>query len=149
MGDLRWLQMSEEERNAFLGTGGTGVLSFSTTRDDPPYSLPVSYGYDADTERFHFQLAFPPDSEKKDLFDRPISFVAHGKMDDGWRSVIATGELEELTDQPYDSSAIQERWSITIPLVDIFEEPIDNVRFRQFRLVPDKLGGRKEVGSQE
>lgn len=148
MQTLRWVRMSDEERDAFLGNGGTGVLSFSTG-DDPPYSLPMSYGYDADTEHFHYRLSFPEGGGKDHLVDRPVTFVTHRRTDEGWRSVVATGELEELSELPYESTARQERWNVTIPLVDIFGEPPDEMSFREFRLVPETLSGRKEVGSQE
>ncbi|WP_435344822.1 pyridoxamine 5'-phosphate oxidase family protein [Haloarchaeobius sp. HRN-SO-5] len=146
MSDIRWIQLSEDERNAFLENGGTGVVSFSTDSDDPPYSLPVSYGYFADRNHFHFRFALPPDSTKDHLLDRPVSFVVHGETDEGWRSVVATGTLEELSDLPYESSALQERWAVDIPVVDIFEEPPDEVTWREFRLVPDSVSGRKAVG---
>lgn len=147
MGSLRWIQMSEEEVNEFLEDGGTGVLSFSTDPERSPYSLPVSYGYDADAEQFYYRLAFPPNSGKEDVVDRPVSFVVHSRTDDGWRSVIATGTLQEVTDMPYDSSAVQRMWAVEIPFVDIFDRPREDVTFRQFRLVPDTLTGRKEVES--
>jgi hypothetical protein len=139
--------MSEAELNAFLGDGGTGVISFSTPEGDAPYSLPVSYGYLAEKRHFHFRFAFPPSSEKEEVVDRPISFVTYGESEEGWQSVVATGRLEDLTEVPYDSDAMQERWQVTIPLVDIFEEPPDDVTFRQFRLVPDQITGRKQVSS--
>lgn len=148
MGSLRWIQMSEEEVNAFLGSGGTGILSFSTDLEKSPYSLPVSYGYDADAAQFYYRLSFPPNSGKEDLIDRPVSFVAHSHTDDGWRSVIATGTLQEVTDMPHDTSAVQGMWAVNIPFVDIFDRPPEDVTFRQFRLVPDTLTGRKEVESQ-
>lgn len=148
MGDLRWIQMSEEEVNSFLGNGGTGILSFSTTIDESPYSLPVSYGYDAGAAQFYYRLSFLPNSGKEDVIDRPVSFIVHTHTDDGWRSVIATGTLQQVTDMPYDSSAVQGMWAVNIPFVDVFDRPREDVTFRQFRLVPDKLTGRKEVKSQ-
>lgn len=147
METLRWVRLPERELNAFLGDGGTGVISFAAGSTDPPYSVPVSYGYDVDSGDFHFRLALPPNSTKADLLDRPVSFVTYGQRDEGWRSVVATGELDDLSEQPYDSTAVQERWNVTIPLIDIFEEPPENLTFREFRLVPDELTGRKEVSS--
>jgi len=149
MENIRWPRLSEDELTAFLGKGGTGVISFSTSSDDPPHSMPVSYGFNTDVKHFHFRLSFPPGSEKEALVAQPVSFVTHGQTDDGWRSVIATGSLEDLTDEPYESSAVQERWGVDVPLVDIFEEPPEDVTFRQFRLVPDQLTGRKQVRSGE
>ena len=147
MSGLRWLQLSEEELDEFLGDGGTGVLSFSAGHDEPPFSLPVSYGYLGDTGHFHYRLAVPEDSSKERYLDRPVSFVVHDRTDDGWRSVVATGELDDLTELPYEADALQERWGVDIPLVDIFEEPPDDVTFRAFRLDAERVTGRKEVRS--
>ncbi|SEH15444.1 hypothetical protein SAMN04487967_2080 [Natronorubrum sediminis] len=145
MPGLRWTNLTEDERNEFLSNGGTGVLSFATDRDDPPASLPVSYGYYADDEAFYFRLSFPPGSSKTDVVDNPVSFVVHAETDDGWRSVVATGTLEELADMPYESVAVQGMWAIDIPTVDIFDRPREELEFRDFRLAPETLSGRKSV----
>ena len=147
MSGLRWIQLSEAELSEFLGDGGTGVLSFSTDGDEPPFTLPVSYGYLADTGRFHYRLAIPDGSTKEQYVDRPVSFVVHDETEAGWRSVVATGVLEDLTKLPYEADALQERWGVNIPLVDIFEDPPDDVTFRPFRLDPERVTGRKEVQS--
>src|SRR6056297_2479357 len=112
MENLRWPQLSEDELTAFLGNGGTGVISFSTSSNAPPYSLPVSYGFNADEKHFHFRFTIPPGSEKDTLVAQPVSFVTHDRTDAGWRSVIATGSLEDLTNEPHESSAVQERWGV-------------------------------------
>ncbi|WP_135851333.1 pyridoxamine 5'-phosphate oxidase family protein [Halorussus salinus] len=147
MEGLRWVQLSDEERDDFLGNGGTGTLSFSTENDEPPFSLPVSYGYDAGS--FYFRLAFPDDSAKTEVVENPVSFVTHARTDDGWRSVVAAGKLEDVTDMDYDSAAVQGMWAVDIPKVDVFEDPPDDISFRQYRLVPEKLTGRKEVRSDD
>lgn len=147
MEELRWVQLSEEERNEFLGNGGTGTLSFSTEIEDPPFSIPVSYGYDSDAESFYFRLAFPPESGKSEVIDGPVTFATYEQTDDGWRSVVAVGRLEEVSDMPYDSSAVQGMWAVDIPKVDVFDRPPEEIPFRHFRLVPEKLTGRKEVKS--
>lgn len=149
MADLRWLQLPDDEIDAFLGSGGTGVLSFSTSERDPPHSVPVSYGYDADSSHFHFRLALPSEGGKTDLLDRPVSFVTHDEHEGRWQSVVATGTLEDLSERAHESAAIQERWNVDIPQVDIFEHSPDDVDFSQFRLVPDQVSGRKEVRSEE
>jgi len=46
--------MSPEKRNEFLGSGGTGVISFDPPDDGPPYTRAISYGSDADTGNFYF-----------------------------------------------------------------------------------------------
>ncbi|QCW05096.1 pyridoxamine 5'-phosphate oxidase family protein [Natrinema pallidum] len=145
MQNLRWLRMSEDEINEFLGRGGTGVISFATEPDEPPVSIPVSYGYSAEVERFYYRLSFPQDSRKEALVDGHVSFVTHRETDDGWRSVVATGQLSSVSDAPYESAEIQGMWSIEIPLVDIFERPPRETTFRYFSLEPATMTGRKET----
>ncbi|WP_132057058.1 pyridoxamine 5'-phosphate oxidase family protein [Halorussus amylolyticus] len=149
MEGLRWVRMTDDEMSDFLGRGGTGTLSFSTAIDDPPFSIPVSYGYDEDANAFYFRLAFPEGATKEGVVDRPVSFVAHRRTDRGYRSVVAAGTLEEVTDMPYDSSAVQGMWAVEIPEIDIFDRPPEDVAFRHFRLAPETLTGRKEVRSNE
>lgn len=103
----QWNRMSEEEIDDFLGRGGTGVVAFATEADEPPVAIPVSYGYNADIEAFYFQLSVPRDNRKDELVPRQVSFVVHDETDDGWRSVVATGRLEEISDSPYESTAVQ------------------------------------------
>lgn len=148
MQGLRWLQMSDDEIADFLGRGGTGVLSFATESDEPPVSIPVSYGYNADEQLLYYQLSTPQDSRKADLIDKPVSFVAYGRDDSRWESVIATGTLDDLEEEPYESSEVQGMWAIQIPRVDIFERPREEVTFDFFCLAPDTLTGRKEVPSR-
>jgi nitroimidazol reductase NimA-like FMN-containing flavoprotein (pyridoxamine 5'-phosphate oxidase superfamily) len=149
MQGLRWVQMTDEELNDFLGIGGTGVISFSTDGSDPPFSLPVSYGYYAETGDFYFRLALPPNSGKEELLDRAVSFVTYEETDEGYRSVVASGQLEEVGELPYDSAVAQRMWDVDIPVVDIFDQPPEDVAFRYFHLDPDSLTGRKEVNTNE
>jgi hypothetical protein len=148
MQGLRWVQLSDDERDEFLGDGGTGVLSFATARDGPPVSIPVSYGYFADADSIYFRLSVPDDSRKKSLVDNAISFVVHRETDAGWRSVVATGRLEAVDDAPYESAALQGLWAVDIPTVDVFERPPSEIPYETFRLIPDELTGRKEVGTE-
>ena len=148
MQGLRWVQLTDDERDSFLGTGGTGVLSFSTPVDEPPVSIPISYGYFADADSIYFRLSMADDSRKPDLVDKPVSFVVHRETDAGWRSVIATGRLTEVIDAPYDSAALQGLWAVDIPTVDVFERPPAEIPYRTYRLIPDNLTGRKEVDSE-
>lgn len=165
MRGLRWVTLPEDERNAFLGDGGTGVVSFGTSEDEPPRSFPVSYGYAAETEQFYFKLAFPPDSTKDEVIDNPVSLVVYGideagdassqQGDDGeqgtdaddrpWKSVVATGRLEELAELPPESAAVQGMWAVDIPGFEMFDQPREDVEFQDFRLDPTSITGRKEA----
>lgn len=142
---LRWTGLTREERDAFLGNGGTGVISFVHDAEEPPAAFPVSYGYVADRGDFYFRLSFPEGSNKDAFVENPVTFVTYGEMTDGWRSVVARGRLEELSDHPPDSVAIQAMWAIEIPTVDIFDKPREDVPFFDFRLQPAEMTGRKEV----
>lgn len=168
MRGLRWVTLPEDERNAFLGDGGTGVLSFGTSDDEPPRSLPVSYGYAAETEQFYFKLSFPPGSSKDEVIDNPVSFVVFGAAEsedehedrDGKtdesdqteggaqrprKSVVATGRLEKLADLPSESAAVQGLWAVDIPEFEMFEQPREDVEFHDFCLDPASITGRKEA----
>jgi hypothetical protein len=138
------IEMDEAERDEFLGNGGTGVIAFSTTADDSPHAVPVSYGYDATEQTFYFRLAVAPDSEKGDVDGRSVSFVTHGSESGKWRSVVARGRLERTTDEAIATETLQGLDRVRIPLVDIFGRPTGDVPFEFYRLAPDELTGRKE-----
>lgn len=137
-------EMDATERDDFLGTGGTGVVSFSTTGDEPPHTVPVSYGYDAAESNFYFRLAVGSDSAKADPAGRAVSFVVYGHEADGWRSVVATGSLEATTEASIATDTLQGLERVHIPLVDVFGEPPKDVPFEFFRLVPAELTARRE-----
>ena len=136
--------MDDDERDEFLGTGGTGVISLAPTESGPPHAIPVSYGYDAAARTFYFRLAVDPDSEKGDLAGRPATFVAYGNDDGRWRSVVARGRLESTTGESIGTETLEGLEAVHIPLVDIFGRPPRQVPFEFYRLVPDELTGRKE-----
>ena len=147
MADTRTVELDEGEREEFLGTGGTGVLSFAAGIDQPPYSLPVSYGYDDMDAVFYFRLGFVAGSRKADVVDdrRQVSFVTYDETDNRWASVVATGTLEEVTEASIGSAAMQGLRRVEIPMVDVFERETDDVTFRFFRLDPEQVSGRKEA----
>lgn len=150
MADIRSVRMSDDERSQFLGCGRTGIMSFDTPDEDPPYSRPVSYGYDAETRNFYFRFAVgPDDAGKADIVDeeRMISFVTYDQTDSGWRSVIATGRLEEITKSALDPSVAEAMERITIPFVDVYDSHPLTLEFRFFRLTPDEVTGKQEAGT--
>ena len=137
-------ELTADERNAFLGSHGSGVISLSTGEDDAPHSVPVSYGYNPGERSFFFRLAVGPDHAKSDLVDRPVSFVVYDNTDDGWWSVAASGRLESTTEDSVATDALAGMEGIEIPLVDIFGDRPANAAFEFFRLVPESLTARKE-----
>lgn len=150
MEDVRSVRMSENERDEFLGRGGTGVISFDTPGDDPPMSRPVSYGYDAETGKFYFRLAIgPEDAGKRDVLgeDGRISFVVHDETERGWRSVIVTGRLEEITKSALDPAVAAAMQRVAIPFVDVYDSHPLTLKFRFFRLTPEEVTGQREAGT--
>ncbi|WP_135304638.1 pyridoxamine 5'-phosphate oxidase family protein [Haloarcula amylovorans] len=138
------VEMDEADVDAFLDNGGTGVLSLSTDADEAPHTVPVSYGYDAETRTFYFRLSVGAKRSKPDLADHPVSFVVHREEDDRWRSVVANGRLEGVEESGIETETLDGLDRVEIPLVDIFDEPTRVVPFEFYRLVPDNLTGRAE-----
>ena len=140
--------MTDDERDGFLGNGGTGVISLAAG-EVAPYSTPVSYGYDATDGVFYVRLALGSDRERSDLAGRTVSFVTYDHTDAGWCSAIATGPLEETTEESIAIETLQGLERTHIPLVDIFGTPPKEVSFGFYRLVPTDLtirtDGRTEV----
>lgn len=145
MADSETTAMDEAERDAALGDGGTGVVSFGTGEGEAPHSIPVSYGYDSADGIFYFRLAVGPESEKRDVLDDPVSFVVYDSGDDGWWSVVVTGTLERTTEEGIETETLRGLERVNIPLVDIFGRPPGEVPFEFFRLVPEEWGARKET----
>ena len=139
--------MDEETRHDFLGTGGTGVLSTGRGADEPPYSLPVSYGYDAVEGDLYLRLAYSPDGEKStELADgTAVSLVIYDQTDDGWKSVVARGRLAEVTEAAVDSGVVEAMRRVHIPLVDVFDRHPRELQFRFFRLTQADLSSREEA----
>lgn len=137
--------MEDDERDEFLGRSGTGVLSLSTSGDNSPHSVPVSYGYDPVEEAFYFRLAVGKESGKANPTDRGTTFVTYGERGGRWRSVVASGRLVSTTDESVSAESLAglERTE-QIPIVGVFGEPTDRVDFEFYRLDPDRLTGRVE-----
>lgn len=144
MTDDEAIEMDEEERDDFLGDGGTGVIALSKPDDEAPYAVPVSYGYDDTEAVFYFRLAVGADSEKGDLAERAVTFVTYGQREDAWRSVVASGRLRSTTDESVAIQSLEGFQEVQIPLVDIFGEPTTDVPFEFYRLEPDELTTRRE-----
>lgn len=136
--------MDTAERDEHLGTGGTGVISFCSSDEAPPHSVPVSYGYDAAETAFYFRLAADPGSAKDEISDHEVTFVVYGQTDDEWWSVVAKGQLEETTEESIATETLQGFQHVHIPFVDIFGRPPKDVPFEFYRLVPDELTSRTE-----
>ncbi len=144
MSDPSYDEMDEEELAAFLGSGGTGVVSLATGADEPPHSVPVSYGFDAAGQHFYFRFAVDADSEKRGLLEGgPATLVVFEQTEDTWRSVVATGELHEVTEEDIASGILEGLRRTHIPMYEVFDRPTSETSFRFFWLDYEDLTGRK------
>jgi len=144
------IQLNESEIDGFLDRVDTGVLSLSTPADESPHSVPVSFGYNAAQTAFYFRIADLPPEEKGELDGRAVSFVTYAEDEDadGYVSVVAEGALESTTRGDIATEALAGFEGVTIPFVDIFGEPPAEVDFSFYRLIPERLTGRKEVATE-
>jgi nitroimidazol reductase NimA-like FMN-containing flavoprotein (pyridoxamine 5'-phosphate oxidase superfamily) len=128
----------------FLGSGGTGVISFA--RGNEPYAIPVSYGFDPDGPAFYIRMGYPPESEKQSFAEASdgVSIVVYRETPEGWKSVVATGSFDEVTEASIDSSVVDAVRSVDIPFVDVYDRHPRDVRFTLNRVVVDRMTGRKE-----
>jgi nitroimidazol reductase NimA-like FMN-containing flavoprotein (pyridoxamine 5'-phosphate oxidase superfamily) len=138
--------LTADERDAFLGNGGTGVVALATDAGDPPNAVPVSYGYDAESGQFFFRLAFTPEGERAEVLadQHPASFVTYDEGEgDRWRSVVANGTLEAIPEDA-DTEVLDALDRVHIPHVSIFERDERRLSFRFYRLRPESVTGRRE-----
>jgi nitroimidazol reductase NimA-like FMN-containing flavoprotein (pyridoxamine 5'-phosphate oxidase superfamily) len=136
-------ELSREETDALLGSHETGVLSLA--RGGDPYAIPISYGYDPTAGRFYLRLVSTPRSEKRRfLASSPRSrLVVYEETDDVYRSVVATGILDEIPRDDLTVEAIEQYGEAKRPLFEIWGEAKPDLDVRLYRLDPDEISGRR------
>jgi nitroimidazol reductase NimA-like FMN-containing flavoprotein (pyridoxamine 5'-phosphate oxidase superfamily) len=134
--------MSDEETATFLGRQETGVLALA--REDAPYAIPISYGFDADAREFYMRLVSTPESEKrKFLASEPQArLVVYDEVDDVYRSVIAIGPLERIDPSELSVDEIQQYGVEKRPLFEIWPQQKGELDIELYRLQPESLSGR-------
>jgi nitroimidazol reductase NimA-like FMN-containing flavoprotein (pyridoxamine 5'-phosphate oxidase superfamily) len=99
MPDRIGYRMVQDDVLALVREQGHGVLSLAS--GNRAYGVPISYGYDADGERFVLEFVSTADSKKR-AFVADSTEVTLTIQDvqgpDTWRSAIATGTLHPLTE---------------------------------------------------
>lgn len=141
--------MTTTEVDEFLGRHETGVLSLA--RDDDPYAIPISYGYDRGERQFYLRLVSAPESEKRRFLTstpraRIVVYEAEG---DTYRSVVATGELVEIPREELTVERIEQYGRAKRPLFEIWAEEKPDLEVGLFELAPDDLSGRRIVVDRE
>lgn len=135
-------EMSRSETDALLGRHETGVLSLA--RGDDPYSIPISYGYDADDRRFYLRLVSTPESEKRAfLTSNPTArLVVYEEDEPTYRSVVVTGTLVEIPRDEMTVEHVEQYGDAKRPLFEIWGESKPDLDIQLFELRTDTISGR-------
>ncbi|WP_311172052.1 pyridoxamine 5'-phosphate oxidase family protein [Halobellus ordinarius] len=147
-GSLSSARMSAEEIDAFLEREGYGTLAFS---GEPPYAVPISYGYDADKRVLFMHMAAFDGSEKQSRLEESMAVslvVSRYERPDKWRSVIVDGSVSRLSNEEIrDRDGLSAFAESEMASVDIFTRDLANLDFDWYVLEPTSISGRRSVGS--
>ncbi|WP_255198727.1 pyridoxamine 5'-phosphate oxidase family protein [Halorarius litoreus] len=135
--------------DALLGDHETGVLSLA--RDDSPYAIPISYGYDASNDRFYLRLVSTPESKKRAFLDSTpaAKLVVYEEDGETYRSVIATGHLEHVPHDELTVEHIEQYGAAKRPLFEVWAEPKPDLDIALYQLDAEELTGRRIVIDRE
>jgi nitroimidazol reductase NimA-like FMN-containing flavoprotein (pyridoxamine 5'-phosphate oxidase superfamily) len=142
MGLERQTELAPGETDALLADHETGVLSLA--RQDDPYAIPISYGYDADRRTFYLRLVSTPDSEKRAfLSSAPAArLVVYEEAEPTYRSVVATGTLREVPRDELTVADVEQYGDAKRPLFEIWGESKPDLDVKLYKLDPDTISGR-------
>lgn len=143
--------MTASEIDAFLAQRETGVLSLA--RDDEPYAIPISYGYDATDRTVYLRLVSTPDSEKRQyLSSSPrarLVVYEDAKSDSTYRSVVAVGSLTEISPDELTVDRIEQYGAAKRPLFEIWAASKRDLDIQLYTLDPSELSGRRTKIDEE
>ncbi|AUX08950.1 pyridoxamine 5'-phosphate oxidase [Halalkaliarchaeum desulfuricum] len=136
-------EMAPEEIEELLGRHETAVLSLANA--DEPYAIPISYGYDADSNRFYFRLVSTPESEKRAfLTSSPRArIVIYEEVDPIYRSVVAKGTLERIDPDEMSVEHVVQYGDTKKPLFEIWGESKRDLDIQLYQLDVESVGGRR------
>ena|SRR6056297_3082416 len=135
-------EMSRAETDALLARNETGVLSLA--RDDEPYAIPISYGYDAEARTFYLRLVSTPESEKREFLNSSpaVRLVVSEETEPEYRSVVAKGTLREVSTDEMTVERIEQFGDAKRPLFEIWGDSKTDLRIQLYELDADDVSGR-------
>lgn len=144
-------EMTAAQVDDFLAEQESAVLSLA--REERPYSIPVSYGYDSETRTFYLRLVSTPESEKHNFLSsnpaaRLVVYDSNG-TETQYRSVVASGELEQIDPDELTVEQIEQYGRAKRPLFEIWGQERSDLDIQLFRFRPDALNGRLTVVDRE
>lgn len=145
-------EMDSGEIDTFVGTRETGVLTLA--RDDEPYSIPISYGYDASKSTFYMRLVSTPESEKREFLrssPRVRLVIYDGdNTDTVYWSVVAKGTLQKIDPTTLSVEQIEQYGDAKRPLFEIWGKGRDELDIELYQFEPDEIEGlRTEINREE
>ncbi|AQL44343.1 pyridoxamine 5-phosphate oxidase [Halorientalis sp. IM1011] len=135
--------LSMDETDTVLARHETGVLSLA--RDDEPYAIPISYGYDSDQRQFYLRLVSTPESEKRAFLGSSpqVRLVVYENENDVYRSVVAVGTLEQIPRSELTIEHVEQYGDAKRPLFEIWGKSKEDLDIQLYQLVPEELSGRE------
>lgn len=136
-------ELPRAETDALLSRHETGVLALA--RDDEPYSIPISYGYDPDGGRFYLRLVSTPDSEKRAFLDSSpqARIVVYEEDEPVYVSAVAKGTLEQISRDELTVEHVEQYGRAKRPLFEIWGESKRDLDVQLYQLEPEDLSGRR------
>lgn len=143
MGLEQETEMMRDETDALLGRHETGVLSLA--RDDDPYAIPISYGYDAEERVFYMRLVSTPDSEKSAFLSGTpdVRLVVYEEAGQTYRSAVVTGVLEPVSRDELTPEHVVQYGDAKRPLFEIWGEARSELDIGLYVLRPTDISGRR------
>lgn len=136
-------ELSRSEVDTFLGRHETGVLSLA--RENEPYAIPISYGYDASDRVFYLRLVSTPESEKRAFLSSSprARLVIYEEDGDVYHSVVTIGQLNEISLDELTVSDIEQYGEAKRPLFEVWTDGKRDLDIELYQLDPDELTGRR------
>jgi len=139
------VELSDAEVDAFLAQHETGVLSLA--RDETPYAIPISYGFDEASRDAFLRLVSTPDSEKREFLgsDPRARIVVYEDDGDEYTSVVGVGTLRRVDLDELTPESIAQYGETRRPLFEVWADGKPDLDIDLYRFVPDRLTGRTVV----
>lgn len=142
-------RMTDAELVTFLVERGVGVLSLS--RDGTSYGVPVSYGYDPDTDRCLLDLGFGPESRKRSFIETTTVAcltVFEWSSPTDWQSAVVTGTLRTV-DTELNASMEELYYDFAKDIdISVFDRPPDDIELQWYEFEIEDRSGRRSRNSQ-
>lgn len=136
-------ELRPEEIDTFLSRCETGVLALA--KDSKPYAIPISFGFDSKQRQFYIRLVKTKNSDKHDfLHSTPACrLVIYENNEPEYTSVIASGELKEISPNELTVEHIDQYGDAKRPLFEIWDVEKEDLDIELYRLDPSEISGRR------